>query len=144
MSYVVLDDFLLRRLLVGSLPPAVRQAIRRRTPATTNMYLFRLARSAVAARGGSLTGSLSADGRAALARRLVALPEEIEILPMRSLAYRMATISAAHRISTLGAEALAAAEALDAPLMVWERDDGPQIRVAADAIGVPYQTVATT
>lgn len=54
----------------------------------------------------------------------------------------MAEISDAHRLSTLGAEAVAAAEHLDAPLYVWDGDDGPAIRSAMAAIGALYVTLA--
>lgn len=60
---------------------------------------------------------------------------------MRVLAYRMAEIADAHRVSTLGAEAVAAAEHLGGPLCVWEGDDGPSIRAAMDDVGVGYLTV---
>jgi hypothetical protein len=61
---------------------------------------------------------------------------------MQVIAYRMAEIADAHRISTLGAEAAAAAEYLSAALYVWEGDDGPGIRGAVTAVGAPYLTVA--
>lgn len=60
---------------------------------------------------------------------------------MRSIAYRMGEITDAHRVSTLGAEATAAAEHLGAALYVWEGDDGPEIRGAVTAVGALYQTV---
>ena len=41
----------------------------------------------------------------------------------------------------LGAEAVAAAEHLDATLCVWDGDDGPGTRAAARAAGVDYRTV---
>ena len=60
---------------------------------------------------------------------------------MRLLAFRMAEIADGHRVSTLGAEAVAAAEHLEAPLCVWEGDDGPAIRSAATALDVSYRTI---
>jgi hypothetical protein len=53
----------------------------------------------------------------------------------------MAELTDAHRLSTLGAEALAAAEHLRAPLVVWDGDDGPAIRAAAAALGAGYRVV---
>ena len=70
------------------------------------------------------------------------LPEEIEIVPMRTLAYRMAALADDHRVSALGAEAVAAAERLGAPLCVWEGDDGLGIRDAIAAVGAAYQTIS--
>lgn len=100
-----------------------------------------MCRSVVSARGGALTGSWPSERRRQLGRRLLTLPDKVEIVPMRTLAYRMAEIADAHRVSTLGAEAVAAAEHLGAPLCVWEGDDGPAIREAIAAVGATYQTI---
>ena len=61
---------------------------------------------------------------------------------MRALAFRMAEIAAEHRVSTLGAESVAAAEGLGAPLCVWEGDDGPGIRAAMADLGLEYRTIS--
>jgi hypothetical protein len=110
-------------------------------PATTNLYLHRLCRSVVSARGGALTGSWPPERRRELGRSLLALPDTVRIVPMRMLAYRMAEIADANRVSTLGAEAAAAAEHLNAPLCVWAGDDGPAIRTAVTAIGAEYRAI---
>ncbi len=52
-----------------------------------------------------------------------------------------AELAGVYRVSTLGAEAIAAAENLDAALCVWSGDDGPGIRGAMDALGQDYRTV---
>ena len=95
----------------------------------------------MSARGGALTGSWPADRRRELGRSLLALPDAVRIVPMRLLAYRMAEIADANRVSTLGAEAVAAAEHLNAPLCVWAGDDGPAIRTAVTAIGGEYRVI---
>ncbi|MGH3849551.1 MAG: hypothetical protein ACRDRT_07605 [Pseudonocardiaceae bacterium] len=100
-----------------------------------SIEFYRLSRSVVSARGGRLTGSWPPEQRKELGRRLIILSKAINVVPLRMLAYRMAEISDAHRVSTLGAGAVAAAERLDAPLCVWEGDDGPAIRSASAAIG---------
>ncbi len=110
-------------------------------PATTNLYYLRLCKSVVSARGRRLTGSWPNERRRELGRTLMVLPDEIEIVPIRVLAYRMAELADVHRVSTLGAEAAAAAEHLAAPLCVWEGDDGPGIRAAMADLGAPYRTV---
>lgn len=69
------------------------------------------------------------------------LPDSIQVAPLQTLAYRMAEIATAFRVSTLGAEAAAAAEHLAAPLCVWEGDDGPGIRAAVTGIGENYKTL---
>lgn len=45
-------------------------------------------------------------------------------------------------MSTLGAESVAAAEGLGAPLCVWEGDDGPGIRSAMADLGLEYRTIS--
>lgn len=142
MTKALLDDHLLRDLLADDISRSLRTLLRRHEPATTNLYLHRLCKSVLSARGGALTGAWSTEQRRELGRRLLSLPDEIAVVPMRALAFRMAEIADAHRVSTLGAEAVAAAETLGGPLCVWEGDDGPGIRSAAAAIGVTYRTLA--
>lgn len=137
----LLDDHLLRDLLAQNVSPDLAQVLDRQEPATTNLYLYRLSRSVVSARGGALTASWPTEHRRELGRRLLELPESVQIVPMRAIAYRMAEIAGAYRVSTLGAEAAAAAEHLSAALYVWEGDDGPGIRSAVTAVGALYKTV---
>jgi len=86
-------------------------------------------------------GGWAADRRRELGRRLLDLPASILILPMRLIGYRTAELAEGQRVSTLGAEAVAAAEHLGASLCVWEGDDRPGIREAASATGIRYQTI---
>jgi hypothetical protein len=142
VTRALLDDHLLRDLLADDLSRSLSAVLRRHEPATTNLYLHRLCKSVVSARGGALTGAWSPEQRRELGRRLLSLPDEVHVVPMRDLAFRMAEIADGHRVSTLGAEAVAAAETLGGPLCVWEGDDGPGIRSAAAALGVTYRTLA--
>jgi hypothetical protein len=66
----------------------------------------------------------------------------VGIVPMRVLAYRMVELADTHRVSSLGAEAAAAVEHLEASVFVWEGDDGPNIRGAITAVGARYSTVS--
>lgn len=141
MTRAILDDHLLRDLLADDVPDDLASVLAAHDPATTNLYLYRLSKRVVAARGGALTGSWSIERRRALGSRLLRLPDSIEVLPMRSLTYRMAEIAADHRVSTLGAECVAAAEQLGAPLCVWDGDDGPGIRAAMDHLDLDYRTI---
>lgn len=141
MSLVLLDDHLLRDVLADEVPAELADLLEAARPATTNHYLYRLCRSVVAAPGGALTGSWTPERRRALGSVLVALPPEVDVVPMRELAFRMAEIAPLHRLSTLGAEAVAAAEHLDAPLCVWSGDDGPQIRAAMGELRCEYVTI---
>jgi hypothetical protein len=141
VSQVVIDDHLLRDVLAGQQGRRLARLIDTNELATTNLYYVRLCKSVIAARGGKLTGGWAADRRRELGRRLLDLPASILILPMRLIGYRMAELAEGQRVSTLGAEAVAAAEHLGASLCVWEGDDGPGIREAAIATGVRYQTI---
>ena len=142
MTRAVLDDHLLRDVLADEPNDQLARVIDTHDLATTNLYFARLCRSVVAARGGQLTGGWSLERRRALGQRLVQLPESIHVVPMRLIGFRMAELADSHRLSTLGAEAVAASEQLSAPLCVWDGDDGPGIRTAAQAVGVTYVVVA--
>ena len=141
MTRAVIDDHLLRDLLSGQLSPEFADLLDDFEPATTNLYFHRLCRSVLAGQGRALTGWLSEAQRQALGRSLTTLPQTIEIVPMRVLAYRMAELVSAHGVSTLGAEAISCAEHLGAPLCVWEGDDGPRVRSGAMAVGTPYRII---
>lgn len=141
MSRAILDDHLLRDLLVEDISDELAALLAKRQPATTNLYLYRLSKSVVAARGGALTGRWSDEQRRALGSRLLTLPSSIEIVPLSTISFRMAELAAAHRLSTLGAECVAAAELLVAPLCVWSGDDGPTIRAAMADLGCDYRTI---
>ena len=142
MTTAVLDDHLLRDLLSDDIGDALAAVLSEHEPATTNLYYLRLCKSVVSARGGQLTGAWSAERRQALGRTLLVLPDAVTVVPIRALGFRMAELADAHRLSTLGAEAVAAAEHLGAPLVVWEGDDGPAIRAAAAAVGAGYHVLS--
>lgn len=141
MTRAILDDHLLRDLLADDLCNELRSLLRTHEPATTNFYYLRLCKSVVSARGAALTGAWPEDRRRALARTLVELPDAIHVTPLRSLSFRMAELTESFRISNLGAEAVAASEALSAPLCVWSGDDGPGIRATQEAVAGTYITV---
>ncbi|MEA2842334.1 MAG: hypothetical protein QOJ69_5 [Actinomycetota bacterium] len=142
MTPAVLDDHLLRDLLSGEVSEGLATVLAGHEPATTNLYYVRLCKSVVSARGGRLTGSWAPERRRSLGRTLMELPEAITVVPMRFLGFRVAELAETHRLSTLGAEAVAAAEHLGAPLVVWDGDDGPRIRAATAVVGTVYRTVA--
>ena len=141
MTRAVIDDHLLRDLLSGQLSPEFADLLDDFEPATTNLYFHRLCRSVVAGRGSALTGWLSQAQRRALGQSLTTLPGTIEVVPMRDLAYRMAELASLHGVAALGAEAIACAEHLGAPLCVWQGDDGPSVRSGAMAVGIPYRVI---
>ena len=141
MSRAILDDHLLRDLLAGDISGGLDEVLAAYEPATTNLYLYRLSKSVASARGGALTGGWTVEHRRSLGAKLLTLRSDIEVVPLRTIAYRMAEISTKFRLSTLGAECVAAAEHLDAPLCVWSGDDGSGIRVATIELGLDYRTV---
>lgn len=141
MTRALLDDHLLRDLLTDQPGASLQRLLRQHEPATTNLYYLRLCRSVASGRGSQLTGSWSPERRRALGRTLTELPDGIAVVPIRTIAFAMAELANAHRLSTLGSEAVAAAIQLDAPLCVWSGDDGPNIRAASRTTGVRYRTM---
>jgi hypothetical protein len=61
---------------------------------------------------------------------------------MAELAWPIAELVQEFGLSTLGGECVAAAQHLSAGIWVWEGNDGPRVRAAAEASGVAYQPVA--
>jgi hypothetical protein len=138
---VLLDDHLLRDWLVGP-DPALRRAVRRDDLATTNLWYARLCKSAAGRRGGTVLGAWDHAERDALVAALVVLPDEFDVVPMRNLAWRMGQLVSEHRgLSILGSEAVAAAEALSARLLVSSRDESPGIRECCHALRLRYTTL---
>ena len=138
---VVLDDHLLRDWMVGP-DDGLRTAIDGSEVATTNLWYTRLCKSAARQAGGALLGGWPEAERQALVAGLMALPSSVHVVPMRELAWRMAELAAAHGgLSTLGAEAIAAAESLGGRLLVSARDDGPGIRRCCAQLSLRYETV---
>ena len=138
---VLLDDHLLRDWMVGP-DPALSRAVGQHRLATTNLWYARLCKSAARAAGGALFGDWDAAQRDAIVSSLIALPDDIDLVPMRQLAWRMGVLGSQHSgLSTLGSEAVAAAEALDATVVVSGRDDSPGMHRCCDALGIAYKTV---
>jgi hypothetical protein len=141
MATVLLDDHLLRDWLVGP-DGALKRAMGPSTVATTNLWYVRLCKSAAGYGGGALLGSWSGDERDAVIAGLIALPDAVQVVAMTELAWRMGQLANQYSgLSTLGAEAVAAAERLSARVLVSSRDDGPGIRGACGALGVSYKAV---
>jgi len=138
---VLLDDHLLRDWMVGP-DQNLRRAVRREPLATTNLWYARLCKSAARATGGALLGDLPVAERQALVAALVNLPGNVTVVPMRDLAWRMGILVSEHTgLSTLGSEAVAAAEALGARVLASSRDDSPGIRRCCEQLGIRYSTV---
>ena len=139
---VLLDDHLLRDWMVGA-DRDLRRAVRREPLATTNLWYARLCKSAARAPRSALVGDLPPAERQALVAALVRLPDDITVVPMRELAWRMGLlVSERTGLSTLGSEAVAAAEVLGARVLASSRDDSPGIRLTCEQFGIRYSTLA--
>lgn len=126
MTRAILDDHVVRDLLADDLSEQLERLLDEHEPATTNLFLYRLCKSVVSARGGALTGAWDAEQRRALGTAAPYTRRDDRDHPDPThLAHRMAEIAAEHRVSTIGAEAVAAAEQLNGPLCVWDGGDGP-------------------
>jgi len=138
---VVLDDHLLRDWMARR-DDALVQAVGGEQVATTNLWYARLCKSAAKAGDGALLRGWARDERRALIAALVALPDDVVVVPMRQLAWRMAELSNDHQgLSTLGAEAVAVALGAEGRVLVSSRDDGPGIRECCERVGVRYDAV---
>lgn len=137
----VLDDHLLRDWMVGP-DPELEAVIGTDEIVTTNLWYARLCKSAARSAGGALLGGWPQAERQALIAGLVALPEAVTVVPMSRLAWEMGVLVANHRgLSTLGAEAVAAARAVDGRLLVSARDAGPGVRRCCAAVGIRHDAV---
>jgi len=143
LTTVVIDDHLLRDVLTGARATdlgGIASAL-----ATTGLRLFRLSSSWAAP---DVVGKLSAPVAALTPEqqerfrdRLVALPDEIEVLHLRRLSWPMAQLQQRHRgegrpLSAAMTEALAAAHALRAAIAVSQHDVGPNLKAAAEHDGI--------
>jgi hypothetical protein len=143
VAFLLVDDHLLRGALTLRPARRVRAARVRGELATTERYYHRvcssLARPDVA---GRLSAPLDEDTQERLRQQLVALPGDITTVRIRDLAWRMAVLKGRYRVSTLVAEALAAAELLRATIAVDEADVGARMRSAARDLALRLVTVA--
>jgi hypothetical protein len=138
---VIFDDHLLRDWMARP-DHALQRSVRGEELATTNLWYARLCKSAARAGTGALVGDLNLHERQALVAALVRLPADVSVVPMRDLAWRIGVlISEESGLSTLGSEAVAAAEALEARVLVSSRDDSPGVRRSCHRLGIPYATL---
>jgi hypothetical protein len=149
VASVVIDDHLLRDLLTGERPPDLG-GLAPDGVATTGLWLFRLCSSwADPTVAGKLSAPVSAFTEAAKARfrsLVTALPEDIEVLPLREISWLMAELQRRHRdegraMSAVMVEALAAAHQLHAGIAVSRLDIGPSLQAAAIADGIPFHAL---
>ena len=144
MAPLLVDDHLLRGVLVSRPVRRARDALARGDLATTGLYYHRLcasaARPGVAGRLSAPVAELDEASRSRFLAGLLALPDEITVVPIRDLAWRMAELKLRFLLSTLVAEALAAAEYLRATIAVDEADLGRHMADAAADLGLRLVT----
>lgn len=149
MASVVVDDHILRDLLTGERPPNL-DGLASEGVATTGLWLFRLCSSLadpiVSGKLSAPVAALPAEVQARFRSQVTALPEDIEVLSMRELSWRMAELQHRHReagrpMSAAMVEALAAAHQLGAAIAVSKQDSGSNLRAASRADGVAFHTL---
>ncbi|MGH9281847.1 MAG: hypothetical protein ACRD0S_02805 [Acidimicrobiales bacterium] len=146
MAVIVVDDHLLRDVLVGGRPLDL-DGLAGDGLATTGRWLFRLCSSfadpTVARKLSAPVAGLPEELQAAFRAALTSLRPEIDVVPMPELAWLMAELQTRHRsegrpLSAAMVEALAAAQRLDAGIAVSRRDVGPNLRAAAASEHVAF------
>jgi len=149
VARLLIDDHLLRDVLTSRRPPDLG-GLSPDGVATTSLWLFRLCSSwadpKVRRKLSSPVGGLPPSFQAAFRSRLVSLPDEIEVLSSRELAWSMAELSVRHRaygrdLPVTMAEALAAAWRLRGGIAVCGADVDPNLKAAARADGIEFHTL---
>lgn len=149
MTSVVIDDHLLRDILTGErtsdLGGLAPDGI-----ATTGLWLFRLCSSLAdpeaAGKLSAPVAGLPEEVQDRFRAQITALPDEIEVLPMRELSWSMALLQHRHRsqgrgLSAAMVEALAAAHRHGAGIAVSTSDVGPNLRNSAIADGIEFHAL---
>lgn len=145
MSVVLVDDHLLLRLLLGEEPAALRPASA--AIATTGLWYHRLCRAlADETVVGSISkqlGGVDDPVGAAVLGTVIELPDTIQLLSLRTMAWPMAElVRSGARLNLLSLEALAAARRLSADVYLAEVDDNAPLRSAAAEFGITVRTVS--
>ena len=144
MTPVLVDDHLLLRILLDDEPASLRLPGTR--IATTGLWYHRLCR-ALADRAvvGSLSqrlGTVDDEVASAVLGAVVDLPDDIVLVSLRTLGWPMSElVHRGERLNLLSLEALAAADHLSAPVCLAEIDDNPNLRRAAENVGVEVRTI---
>jgi hypothetical protein len=149
VASVVVDDHLLRDILTGERTPDLG-GLAPEGVATTGLWLVRLCSSladpVVAGKLSEPVAGLPADMRDRFRAHLTALPDEIEVLPMRGLSGMMVELQHRNRrqgrgMSPAMVEALAAAHRLNAGIAVSTHDIGPNLPDSAMADGIAFHAL---
>ena len=142
---ILVDDHLLLRILLNDRSADTGIGVARIS--TTGLWYHRLCRALTNSTvSGVLSRSLgSADPAlgASTTRAVTELPETINLISLRELAWPMAQLlSDGVRLNLMSLEALAAAEQLGAEICLAIADENPQLIAAAQQRGIPTRLVA--
>jgi hypothetical protein len=137
---VVVDDHLLREVLLEREPTWLRRARRGGQMVTTGTWYYRLCSAlqepAILGRLSGPVASLPADLAASVIQRVAELPDEVAFLSLRELAWSAAELGRRHRLNLLAAEALAAAVEESAAIATTGGNLPPRLVSAAESEGV--------
>ena len=142
---VLIDDHVLGRALTETLTDADLDAIDEDKISTTGCWYYRLCH---AVRSTRITGSLSApfanlpaDLRDRSVATLLHLPDEIAVVSLRDLAPTMASLVDHHPLNLLSLEALAAARATGAAVVIDRSNTGGPLGAALASEGFDVRVV---
>jgi hypothetical protein len=142
---LVIDDRLLRAVLLEREPPSLRRLLRGDQLWTTGTWLYRLcqavADSTVQSSLSGPLGQLPADLRSGVTSKLVALPASIGLTSLRDLAWDMGTLVHRHPLNLIALEALAAARHIGAGICVGAGNVSPRLEAAALAEQVRFRVI---
>jgi len=142
---LVIDDRLLRAVLLEREPAALRRLRRGDALWTTGTWLYRLCQAvADSTVQGSLSGPLAElpeDLRSGVTARLVALPASIGLTSLRELAWDMGNLVHRHPLNLVALEALAAARYVGAGICVGRGNVSPRLQAAARAENVRFRVI---
>lgn len=137
---VVVDDHLLREVLLEQEPSWLSQARGQDVLFTTGAWYYRLCRSLQEPKlVGALSGpiaSLPPELRSGVLRRVVALPDSIRLLTLRDLGWSAADLAHRHGLNLLAAEALSVAIASVGAIATTGGNLPPKLHAAATREGV--------
>jgi hypothetical protein len=142
---VLIDDRLLRSVLLEREPVGLRRVRRSDELWTTGAWLYRLCQ-AVADRTvqGALSGPLAElppELRSAVSAKLVTLPPEVGTVSLRELAWDMGQLVHRHPLNFLALEALATARRVGAAICVGVGNVAPRLEAAAAAERVRFRVI---
>ncbi len=137
---VLVDDHLLREVLLEQEPPWLSRARGGGQLATTGLWYYRLC-SALRGPGvaGSLSGpiaSLPGDLRTGVMEQVVRLPGTIRLLSLRDASWPAAGYAARYGLNLLAAEAVAAAVLTGSAIVTAAGNLPPRLAAAAQGEGV--------